>query len=67
VEGGGEWLTLNWYMTLKGTYFYEAGTDGCYFAGIARTWDLHTLQYSRCIKDRVRSKFAHIFKQRINQ
>ena len=22
VEGGGEWLTLNWYMTLKGTYFY---------------------------------------------
>ena len=24
VEGGGEWLTLNWYMTLKGTYFYSA-------------------------------------------
>ena len=22
VEGGGAWLTLNWYMTLKGTYFY---------------------------------------------
>ena len=55
VEGGGEWLTLNWYMTLKGTYFYLLLARTASYSGPhSMPFDLACCSYTPRINQRLR-------------